>query len=259
MEFHVITIFPDIFEAPLRWGVLGRARQRGLVKVVVHDLREHGMGPHRLIDDYSYGGGAGMVMRPEPIFDAVEETRRKGARGPVIYLSPQGEVLKQKKVEELSRLPGMILLCGRYEGVDERVLECCVDEEISIGDYILSGGEFAALVLIDAVSRLVEGVLGNVASAREDSLVEGLLKYPQYTRPAVFRGMRVPEVLLSGNHQEVLRWRRRQSLLRTLRRRPDLLEKASLREEDREFLEEYMSNQEGSQGGPLASKRAGEQ
>lgn len=241
MEFHVLTIFPGMFESPFRWGVLAKALGQGRIRVLIHDIREHASGQHRMTDDYPYGGGEGMVMKPEPLFATVEAARARGAPGPVVLLSPQGEVLDQAMARELAALPGMILLCGRYEGVDERVRIGCVDREISIGDYVLTGGELAAMVVMDAVARLVDGVLGNKESSRKDSFETGLLKWPQYTRPPVFRGMRVPDVLLSGDHGLIARWRRMQSLCRTLERRPDLLVRTSLSQEDQQLLEEGRS------------------
>lgn len=237
MEFHVLTIFPGMFESPFKWGVVARAIERKLVRLEVHDLRKYGCGPHNSTDDYPYGGGGGMVMRPEPLFSAVEAARQAGAKGPVILLSPQGQIFKQELARELAGLGGMILICGRYEGVDERVRMGLVDREISIGDYVLSGGELAAMVMIDAVARLVEGVVGNEESVLKESFEGGLLDYPHYTRPKLFRGMGVPEVLLSGDHGAIARWRRREALRQTLKRRPELLERAALTPEEKAMLE----------------------
>lgn len=220
MRIDVVTIFPQLFDAPLETSLLGRAVAGGLLDVRVHDLREHGLGKHRSVDDEPYGGGAGMVMRPEPLFAAVEEV--KGPDSHVVLLSPRGRKLDHAVVAELARRDHLVLVCGRFEGVDERVAEHLVDEELSIGDYVLAGGELPALVVIEAVSRLVPGVLGNAESLASESHAEGLLEYPQYTRPAEFRGWRVPEVLLSGDHGAVDRWRREQSELITRERRPDL-------------------------------------
>ena len=217
----VITLFPELFRAPLETSLLGKAVSDGLLEVRVHDLREHGLGKHRSVDDEPYGGGAGMVMRPEPLFAAIEEVR--GPRSHVVLLSPRGRRLDHAHVARLAALEHLILVCGRYEGVDERVVEHAVDEELSIGDYVLAGGELAALVVIEAVSRLVPGVLGNAGSLDSESHAAGLLEYPQYTRPAEFRGHRVPDVLLSGDHGAVERWRRERSELLTRERRPDLL------------------------------------
>jgi tRNA (guanine37-N1)-methyltransferase len=223
MEFHVITLFPELF-ATANWpGMVGRALKTGLVRIEAHALREHGLGNYRQVDDTPYGGGSGMVLRPEPLFAAIE-----GALGAHpglwrVLLTPQGEPLDQSMVRELSaRRPGLLLVTGRYEGVDERV-RSQVDQEISIGDYVLSGGELPAMVLIEAVARLVPGVLGNPESLDEESFAGGLLEYPHYTRPEEFRAMRVPEVLLSGDHQKIREWRKAEALKRTARRRPDLL------------------------------------
>jgi tRNA (guanine37-N1)-methyltransferase len=241
MECHVLTIFPGIFEVAFRWGILARAIERGCLRLVVHDVRSFALDPHQSTDDYPYGGGVGMVMKPEPLFAAVEAARAKGAPGPVILLSPQGEVFNQSLALELAKGPGMILICGRYEGVDERVRIGVVDREISIGDYILTGGEFAAMVIMDAAARLVEGVLGNSASSMSESFEGGVLEYPQYTRPQSFKGMCVPEVLLSGHHAEIERWRRIQALRRTVHRRPELLNRARLTEEDLRTIQEIRS------------------
>ncbi|MFN2587159.1 MAG: tRNA (guanosine(37)-N1)-methyltransferase TrmD [Actinomycetota bacterium] len=217
----VVTLFPELFRTPLETSLLGRATAAGLLEVRVHDLREHGLGTHRSVDDEPYGGGAGMVMRPEPLFAAIEAVR--GPRSHVVLLSPRGHRLDHGHVTRLASLEHLVLVCGRYEGVDERVVEAAVDEELSIGDYVLSGGELPALVVIEAISRLVPGVLGNAESAASESHAAGLLEYPQYTRPAEFRGLRVPDVLLSGDHDAVARWRREQSERLTRERRPDLL------------------------------------
>ena len=251
MHFHVLTIFPGMIESPFQWGVVGRALQSGAIRIHVHDIRSYAAGPHWTVDDYPYGGGEGMVMKPEPVVDAVEALKAKGGAGSVLLLSPQGEMFNQSLVRELANLKGMILICGRYEGVDERVIKACVDREISIGDYILTGGELAAMVVIDAVARLVKGVLGNQESPQRDSFEGGLLKHPQYTRPPVFRGMGVPPVLISGHHSEIERWRRNESLRRTLARRPDLLRKAPLSPEDKRFLKSIQ--REPSQADALTS------
>jgi tRNA (guanine37-N1)-methyltransferase len=220
MRIDVVTLFPELFAAPLSTSVIGRARERGLLDVELHDLREHGLGRHRSVDDYPYGGGAGMVLRPEPLYAAVEPLRDAGAR--VILLDPAGERLTDALARELARVPHLALVCGRYEGVDERA-RALADREVSIGDYVLTGGELPALVLIDAVARLVPGVI-ETESHEEDSFATGLLEHPQYTRPEEFRGMRVPPVLLSGDHGAVARWRRDEALRRTRERRPDLLD-----------------------------------
>lgn len=234
MRIEVVTLFPDLFEVPLRTSIVGRAAERGLVEFAVHDLREHGLGRHRSVDDYPYGGGAGMVMRPEPLHAAVEPLREAGAH--VILLDPTGERLEDALARELATRPHLALVCGRYEGVDERA-RTLADREVSIGDYVLTGGELPALVLIDAVVRLVPGVI-EAASHEDDSFASGLLEHPQYTRPEEFRGRRVPAVLLSGDHGEVERWRRREALRRTMARRPDLLQQVDLTDDDRRLLDQ---------------------
>ena len=222
MRIDILTIFPGIIEGPLHESLLGRAVADGVVEVGVHDLRDHTSDRHRQVDDESYGGGPGMVMKPEPIFAAVEALGEGPKR--VLLLSPAGRRLDQALVRELAAEPWIVLICGRYEGVDERVVEGLPAEEISIGDYVLSGGEIPALVVVEAVTRLVPGVIGREASHERDSFgADGLLDHPHYTRPAEFRGMRVPEVLLSGNHAEIERWRRGAALAKTRRNRPDLL------------------------------------
>ncbi len=234
MRFDVVTLFPEMIEVPLRTSIIGRAVEAGLISLGIHELRDHGLGRHRSVDDYPYGGGAGMVMRPEPLFAAVEPLRAAGAN--VILLDPAGERLTDALARELSTLPHLALVCGRYEGIDERI-RTLVDREVSIGDYVVTGGELPALVLIDAVARLVPGVIAE-ASHEGDSFAAGLLEHPQYTRPEQFRGMRVPPVLLSGHHGEVEAWRRREALRRTRDRRPDLLDAAPLTDADRAALEE---------------------
>jgi tRNA (guanine37-N1)-methyltransferase len=234
LRIDVVTLFPELFDLPLRTSVIGRGIEHGLVRVTAHDLREHGLGRHRSVDDYPYGGGAGMVLRPEPLHAAVHPLREAGAH--VILLDPAGERLTDALARELSGLRHLALICGRYEGIDERARELA-DREVSIGDYVLTGGELPALVLIDAVARLVPGVIEE-ASAAGDSFAAGLLEHPQYTRPEEYEGASVPPVLLSGNHGEVDRWRRREALRRTLQRRPDLLETAPLDDADRRMLEE---------------------
>jgi tRNA (guanine37-N1)-methyltransferase len=221
MKIDVITLFPELFGAPLRTSLLGKAATSGLLTVSVHDLRAYGIGRHRSVDDEPYGGGAGMVMRPEPIFDAVEAVGGAGAH--VVLMSPRGRRLDQRTCRRLASVARVVLICGRYEGVDERVADQLADEEISIGDYVLSGGELPALVLIEAVTRLVPGVLGNERSLESESHKSGLLEYPQYTRPADYKGHRVPDVLLSGDHGAIARWRAEQSERLTRERRPDLL------------------------------------
>ena len=237
MRFDVLTIFPEVFHPYLKCGVLGKAVERGLIQIRIVNIRDFASGKHKNTDDRPYGGGEGMVMKPEPIYNALESIDRE-ENSLVILLSPQGERFDQEMAWELSKYDQLILICGRYEGVDERVRILCAEKEISIGDYILTGGELAALVVIDAVSRLIPGVLGGQFSNVEESFSNGLLEYPQYTRPRVFKGLEVPEVLLSGNHEQIKKWRRREAIKRTLERRPDLLKKARLSEEDLSFIEE---------------------
>jgi tRNA (guanine37-N1)-methyltransferase len=221
VNIEILTLFPELFPGPLSSGVTGRGLAAGLVSLQLHNLRDYTHDRHRQVDDIPYGGGAGMVLKPEPIFEAV---RARAGTGPVILLSPQGERLTQGLVRELATHPDFYLICGRYEGVDERVGAHLADREVSIGDYVLTGGELPAMVLIDAVSRLVSGVLGSEESPKDESFADELLEYPHYTRPAVFEGHQVPEVLLSGHHAEIERWRRAQAAERTRRRRPDLLD-----------------------------------
>ncbi len=241
MRIDILTLFPEMFRGPFEASIIGRAAEQSIVEISFHDLRAWGEGRHRIVDDYTFGGGAGMVLKPGPVFSAVETVRPLSPEpGRMVLLTPQGRLLTQTIVEELAGLDRIILLCGHYEGVDERVREHLVDDEISVGDYVLSGGEPAAMVLVDAVVRRLPGALGGEASLEEESHTQGLLEYPQYTRPAEFRGWRVPDILLSGHHEEVRRWRRRQSLLRTARRRPDLLRQACLAEDERRWLEEEL-------------------
>ena len=243
LRIDVVTLFPELFDLPLRVSVIGRAIERGVVNVEAHDLRSHGIGRHHAVDDYPYGGGAGMIMRPEPLYAAVEPLRAAGAH--VILLDPAGERLDDRLARELAAAGHLILICGRYEGIDERN-RALADREVSIGDYVLTGGELPALVLIEAVARLVPGVI-EAASHESDSFADGLLEGPQYTRPETFRDMAVPEILLSGHHGEIARWRRREALRRTLRRRPDLLEQAPLSAEDRAELERLALDEERKQ------------
>lgn len=240
MRFDIFTLLPEVFPAYLESSILKRARERGILEVHLHNLRDYAHDRHRTTDDLPYGGGGGMVMKPEPIFEAVEHVlgNLQPPPCPVILLTPQGRLFTQKVAIELAAFPRLALICGRYEGVDERVREHLVTDEISIGDYVLTGGELAALVIIDAVTRLLPGVLGDADGAWDDSHASGLLEYPHYTRPAEFRGWRVPQVLLSGNHAEIVRWRRREALRRTLLRRPDLLDSAPLSESDKQILAE---------------------
>jgi tRNA (guanine37-N1)-methyltransferase len=217
MRFDVVSLFPEVFEPVFRAGVVGRAIARGLIELHPHDLREHTHDRHRQVDDVPYGGGPGMVLKPEPLFEAIEAIRAEN-RGPVILMEPWGEPFTQRVARELGAEPGLVIVCGRYEGIDDRVRESLADREISVGDYVLSGGELPAMVVIDAVSRLVPGVLGDEESLAGDSFTADLLGHPQYTRPAEYRGLRVPEVLLSGNHREIEAWRQAQSRRRTLAR-----------------------------------------
>jgi len=243
MQIDILTLFPQMFQAPFSVGIFQRAIDRKLVKVNIHNIRDYTHDKHHTVDDYAYGGGAGMVLKPEPIFEAVESIKSDislkagGNELPIILLTPQGRLLGQQIVQELSRYSYLILICGRYEGVDERVREHLVTDEISIGDYVLGGGELAAMVIVDAVVRLLPGVLGSEASPLDDSYTTGLLEYPQYTRPDVYRGWSVPEVLLSGDHAQIAKWRREQAILRTLKRRPELLDQANLPPGDRQLVE----------------------
>jgi tRNA (guanine37-N1)-methyltransferase len=239
MRFDIVTIFPEFFAGPLDHGIVRRAREAGVVDVGVHDLRRWTHDRHHVVDDRPFGGGAGMVLKPEPLVEAVEALRAESENAVVALTTPQGKLFDQREAERFARFDHVVLLCGRYEGVDERVVEAVVDEEISIGDVVLSGGELAACVVVDGIVRLLPGALGCERSAEEDSFsgAGGLLDCPHFTRPAEFRGMRVPDVLLGGNHAEIAKWRRQKSLERTLGRRPDLLERAELSEDDRRYLD----------------------
>jgi tRNA (guanine37-N1)-methyltransferase len=237
MQFDILTLFPDLFTGAFTESIIKRAREAGLVTIHLHDIREYATGRHRITDDTPYGGGGGMIMKPEPIFAAVEAVlAEEFGSVPIILLTPQGRSFNQQLARELSRHHRLVLICGRYEGVDERVREHLATDEISIGDYVLSGGEIPAMVIVDAVTRLIPGVLGDPGATFEDSHAEGLLEYPQYTRPPVFRDHAVPEVLLSGHHAEITHWRRQQALRRTWERRPDLLEHAHLTPEDEVYV-----------------------
>ena len=240
MRIDILTLFPQVFDGLLSWSVIGRARERHLVDVRLHDIRACTHDRHHVVDDYPYGGGPGMVLKPEPIFETVEVVKQELGLSsvPTILLSPQGRLLDQRIARQLASYHQLILICGHYEGVDERVAEHLADDEISIGDYLLSGGEVAAMVVVDCLVRLLPGALGSETSLVEDSHIGGLLEYPQYTRPAVYRGWEVPSVLLSGNHSQIARWRRQQRLLRTAKRRPDLVERAMLSKEDERLLSE---------------------
>ncbi|MYC29146.1 MAG: tRNA (guanosine(37)-N1)-methyltransferase TrmD [Chloroflexi bacterium] len=241
MRFHILTLFPEAFEGPVRHSMLGRAIQRGLLSVQITDIRSYTTDAHGTADDYQFGGGHGMVLKPEPIFDAVADTLLPYGKGrstefPIVLLSPQGRKLDQELVLELAAAPGLVILCGHYAGVDERVRTHLATHDVSIGDYVLTGGELAAMVLVDAVSRFTPGVVGSAENVQEDSITSGLLQHPLYTRPADFRGIGVPEILLSGHHANIERWRREESLRRTLRSRPDLLARAELSADDEKFL-----------------------
>ena len=241
MRFHVLTLFPDVFRIISEHSIIGRAVEGGLVSVHATDIRQFTADRHGTADDYQFGGGPGMVMKPEPVFAAVDAALEdisadKREHTPVVLTSPQGQVLDQELVDALAAAPGMVIICGHYAGVDERIRAGLITHEISIGDYVLTGGELAAMVIIDAVSRFVPGVVGSEENVREDSITSGLLQHPLYTRPAEFRGMETPEVLRSGNHAEIERWRRRKSLERTLSVRPDMLETAPLTNSDRVYL-----------------------
>ena len=259
MKIDILTIFPDFFRGPLDYGIVRRAREAGLAEIAVHDLRAFAHDKHRTVDDRPFGGGEGMVLKPEPIFECIEtlnvvpREQRAGTKQTVILLSPQGKSFDQTEASEIAQLDHVVLICGRYEGVDERVGEFLADRELSIGDYVLSGGELGAAVIVDTTTRLIPGAVGNEASTRQESFTArteslptdgpdstcssgGLLDYPHYTRPAEFRGMSVPEALLSGNHDEIRRWRRRTALEKTLRNRPDLVNWVALNEEDKKLL-----------------------
>jgi tRNA (guanine37-N1)-methyltransferase len=242
MKVYVLTLFPQMFESLLSSGIFKRATDRDLIDVIVRNIRDYTHDRHHVTDDYPYGGGAGMVLKPEPVFEAVEDIWSEvgedvKANMPVILLTPQGRLLSQPIVSELASHSHLVLICGHYEGVDERIRKHLITDEISIGDYVLSGGELPSMVLLDSVVRLVPGVLGSEDSTVDESHAAGLLEYPQYTRPPEYRGWTVPEVLLSGNHAQIADWRREQSIIRTAERRPDLLEKADLSAEERRFIE----------------------
>ena len=237
MRIDILTIFPGMFSGPFEESIVKRAVEKGLVQIFLHDIRDYASDKHRTVDDYPFGGGQGMLMKPEPLFAAVEDVQGQAPeRGPVVLLTPQGRLFDQEVAVEMARQERLILICGHYEGVDARVREHLATDEVSIGDYVLSGGELAAMLVVDTVVRQIPGALGSPLSTADDSFAQGLLEYPQYTRPADFRGMKVPEVLLSGNHGEIARWRHQQSLLRTAQRRPDLLARADLTEEEKQWL-----------------------
>ncbi|MEQ8213664.1 MAG: tRNA (guanosine(37)-N1)-methyltransferase TrmD [Smithellaceae bacterium] len=238
IRFDVLSIFPEMFSSPLNFSLLKKAQEKGLINICLHDIRNWASDKHRMTDDAPFGGGCGMVMKVEPVERALAEIKNKVGESQVILMTPQGETFNHKIATELASERQIIIICGRYEGVDERIRTYLVDREISIGDFILTGGELSALVLIDAVSRLIPGVLGNADSPAGESFSNGLLEYPQYTRPANYKNWSVPEVLMSGNHAEIERWRRRESLKRTSKRRPDLLKKIELSAEDKKILEQ---------------------
>ena len=243
IRIDILTLFPEMFAGPLDYSIVRRAKEKGLADIIIHNIRDFAQDKHRTVDDYPYGGGAGMILKPEPIFRAVDTIKAGGTTPCVILLSPQGRLFNQEVAEELSGRPHLVLICGHYEGVDERVRENLISDEISIGDYVLSGGELAAMVVVDALIRLLPGAVGSEVSIKSDSYSSGLLKYPQYTRPAVYRGWAVPEILLSGNHGEIARWRRQQALLRTLKQRPELLNKVSLSEAEKALIQSAISPQ----------------
>ncbi len=242
MNFHIMTLFPDMVMGGLNTSITGRAIEKGIISVEAVNIRDYAGNKHNSVDDYPYGGGAGMVMQAPPVCDCYEDIcRRLGKRPRVIYMTPQGRVFNQKIAEELAAEDDLVFLCGHYEGIDERALEVICTDYLSIGDYVLTGGELPAMVMIDCISRLVPGVLNNEVSADIESFHDNLLEYPQYTRPEEFRGRKVPEVLLSGHHKNIEEWRRRESIKRTLERRPDLLAEANLDKKERKFLEELLA------------------
>lgn len=240
LRFDIVTLFPGMFDA-LREGITGRALDKGLIEFHSWNPRDYTRDVHRTVDDRPYGGGPGMVMKVEPLRDAIRAARREAPGSKVVYLSPQGRVLTQQAVSQMSRLSGLVLVAGRYEGVDERLLQSEIDEEWSVGDYVLSGGELPAMIMVDAITRLLPGALGHALSAEQDSHADGLLDCPHYTRPEEIDGMQIPDVLRSGNHELIRRWRLQQSLGRTLQRRPDLLQKRQLSAEETELLEAYIA------------------
>ena len=238
MRIHIFTLFPEMFQGPLDHSILGRATANGLLNLSLHNIRDHADDAHHTVDDYPYGGGPGMVMKPEPLFTAVESVLGGTSPGfPVVLLTPQGKQFTQAEAQRLAAESTVALICGHYQGVDERIRRHLATEELSIGDYVLTGGELAAMVVVDAVARLLPGVLGSAEAAPADSYATGLLQHPHYTRPAQFRGWSVPEILLSGNHEQIARWRREQSLRHTRERRPDLLQSAPLSEDERRLLD----------------------
>jgi tRNA (guanine37-N1)-methyltransferase len=243
MRIDVLTLFPEMFAGPLQASILGRALREGIADVRLHNIRDYATDRHQIVDDYAYGGGPGMVMKPEPLAASIEAVRALAEPGGrVVLMTPQGRLLNQPVVDELAAEPRLILLCGHYEGIDERIRQDFVDDEVSIGDYVVSGGEVAALVVIDAVVRRQPGTLGSADSLLEESHSDGLLEYPQYTRPADFRGSKVPDILLSGHHGEIARWRRQQRVIRTAQRRPDLLAKVCLTDEEQRLADATLAD-----------------
>lgn len=245
MNYHILTLFPEMVQNGLHTSIIGRAAEKGLLSIEAIDIREYSTDKHRHVDDYPYGGGAGMVMQPMPICEAYDDLCEKIGKKPrVIYMTPQGRVFNQKIAEELAKEEDLVFLCGHYEGIDERALELVATDYLSIGDYVLTGGELPAMVMIDCISRLIPGVLNNETSAEFESFHDNLLEYPQYTRPEEYRGLRVPEILLSGHHKNIDIWRREQSIKRTLERRPDLLADASLSKKEAEYLKKLENEME---------------
>ena len=236
IKFDVLSIFPEMLSSPLGFSLLKKAQEKGLIKICLHDIRNWARDKHKMTDDAPYGGGCGMVMKVDPVAMAIGDIKEKSDESVVVLMTPQGQTFNQKIAAQLAVKKQIMVICGRYEGIDERIRTHLVDREISIGDYILTGGEISALVLIDTVSRLVPGVLGNEESTHHESFADGLLEYPQYTRPADYKGWTVPEILVSGNHAEIELWRRHESLKRTYRRRPELLEKTDLSAADEQYL-----------------------
>ncbi|WP_302380848.1 tRNA (guanosine(37)-N1)-methyltransferase TrmD [Anaerotignum lactatifermentans] len=236
-QFFVLTLFPEMIQQTLSHSIMGRAQKEGHISVEAINIRDYTLNKQKHVDDYPYGGGAGMVMQAQPIYDAYQSIAEKAQGARVVYMTPQGRPFTQRIAEELSQEENLVFLCGHYEGIDERIIEEIVTDEISLGDFVLTGGELAAITIIDAVSRLVPGVLGKEDSFADESFSDGLLEYPQYTRPPVFHGKEVPEILLSGHHANIAKWRREQSLIRTVKKRPDLLETAELTAKERQFVE----------------------
>ncbi len=250
MFFDILTLFPDMFKSPFSRSIIGRARDEGIIDIDIIDIRNYTQNKHNVTDDYPYGGGPGMVLKIEPIYRAVNRINNKRSGDyPIILLSPQGEKLNQRKVKQLQKYDGLVLVCGRYEGFDERIRENIATEEISIGDYVLTGGELPAMVIVNAVARMIPSVLGDEASKEDDSFYQGLLSYPQYTRPREFKEMKVPDILLSGNHQKIDQWRQKQALKRTYLRRPELLKRLELNPDQKKLLKEIKNELKGENCG----------